>query len=237
VQRGDVAVLFSKSGESQELLQLAGQLRTRGVELIGAVCSTPSRLAQAVDLAVVLPLERELCPFNMVPTTSAAVQLLFGDLLTQAVMRAKQIELEAYAANHPGGQIGLRATVRVSDLMLRGGALPTTQPDATLEMALSEFSSKRCGCLLVVHEGQLLGIFTDGDLRRALQCHGQNLLQQRMGDLMTRCARSTEPGALAWHALQQMEADPQRPITVLPVVDQGLLVGLLKMHDILQAGI
>jgi arabinose-5-phosphate isomerase len=237
VQPGDLAVLLSKSGETQEMLHLAHQLRLKQVGLIGAVCTEQNRLMQAVDLAVVLPLERELCPFNLMPTTSTAVQLLFGDLLTQAVTRARRVEIETYAGNHPGGQIGLRTTVRVADLMLKGDALPVAAPEVTLEQALDAFSSKRCGCLLIVEQGQLLGIFTDGDLRRALQSHTKNLLQQRMRDLMTRCARTTVSTALAWQALQQMESDPQRPITVLPVVDDGILVGLIKMHDILQAGI
>jgi arabinose-5-phosphate isomerase len=237
MEQGDVAILLSKSGETEELLSLAAQLRRKQVQLVAAVSQRQSRLARAADFTVVLPIERELCPFNLVPTTSSTVQLLFGDLLSQAVMRSKNVQLDAYAANHPGGQIGLRATLRVGELMLKGDALPIAAPELTLKEALPEFSSKRCGCLLVVDQGKLLGIFTDGDLRRSLQKYADQLLQQPMRELMNPSSRTTESNALAWHALQLMEANRQWPITVMPVVDDGQLVGLIKMHDILQAGI
>jgi arabinose-5-phosphate isomerase len=236
-ESGDVAILLSKSGESNELMALAKQLRHKQVELIAAVCEPQSRLAHMADLTVVLPLQRELCPFNLMPTISATVQLLFGDLLTQAVMRAKQVQLDAYAANHPGGQIGIRASLYVRDLMLKGDQLPIASPEVTLQEALPEFSAKRCGCLLVVERHQLVGIMTDGDLRRALQKHAGQVLQQQLSTLMTPAPRTVRSDLMAWETLQLMESNPQRPITVMPVVDDGKLVGLIKMHDILQAGI
>jgi len=234
----DVLVLLSKSGESDELLNLIPSVRNKGARILAMVSNRESRLAKGVDRFVNLPLTKELCPFDLVPTTSAVLQLIFGDVLAVALMKAKGFSLDQYASNHPSGRIGRRITLRVKELMLTGDALPLCAPEATLGASLVEFSDKRCGCLVVVgKKKQLLGIFTDGDLRRSLQKHQQDVLEASIGELMSYSPRYIAADLLAWEAVKMMEADQKHPITVLPVVEEGQVVGLIKMHDLIQAGL
>jgi arabinose-5-phosphate isomerase len=239
VCEGDVFVFLSKSGESEELLNLIPYVRNKGAYLISWVSSLGSRLEKACDLSMHLTLERELCPFDLAPTTSDAIQLLFGNVLAVALMQLRNFTLQEYAKNHPAGRIGKRITMRVRDLMLRDQALPLCHPDELLMNLLVQLSDKRCGCLLVVdREGKMEGIFTDGDLRRALQKSGGEVLHQPIKTLMTTRFRSIHPEALAWEAMQLMESDQKHPIMVLPVLESsGHVMGLIKMHDILQSGL
>lgn len=235
---GDIVVLLSKSGETEELLTLLPALRNKGAELVAVVSNEHSRLARACDRVVLLPLAKELCPFDMSPTTSTVEQLIFGDLLAMALMRSKKISLEDFIQNHPGGRIGKRQLIRVRDLMLTGKKVPLGSPKDTLVDTLVELSNKQCGCVVIVDdEMRLEGVFTDGDLRRAIQKHGMQALQTSMEELMTKSPRFISPDALAYEALHLMEADQKRPITVLIVVDADKVVGVIKMHDILQSGV
>jgi arabinose-5-phosphate isomerase len=238
VTSGDAVLFLSKSGETDELLHLCPAIRNKGARLISVVSSLDSRLAKACDLNIVLPVSKELCPFNMVPTTSTMVQLIFGDLLAIALMNRKQFTVDDFAQNHPAGRIGKRMTFTVRDLMITGDRVPLAAPENILIDALSEFSGKQCGCLLVIDAAErLLGIFTDGDLRRSLQRHGAMVLHKSLRELMTTTPRFIHAKMLAYDAMKFMEADPKRPITVVPVVEDGKVVGILKMHDIVQSGI
>lgn len=239
VSEKDVFVFLSKSGESEELLSLIPTLRNRRVKIIGIVSNAKSRLAKASDVYIDLPLQQELCPFDIVPTTSAVIQLIFGDILAVALMRMKNFSLEEYVKNHPAGRIGKRISLKVSDLMITGSSLPICKPHDKLVNTLVELSNKRCGCVLVTDETEVLqGIFTDGDLRRALQSHGAASLQLPMKDLMIQTARWVAPHNLAWDAMRKMEGDQKNAITVLPVLtEHKKLLGLIKLHDIVQSGI
>lgn len=239
VDKNDCFIAFSKSGESHELLDLLPFIRKRGVKCAAIVSNERSRLARASDLCISLPVERELCPFDLAPTTSTTVQLLFGDLLAVALMRSKQIPLGEIAQNHPGGWIGRRISLKVFDLMLKEGDLPLCRETDLLIDSLHELSAKRCGCLLVVDDAQrLLGMFTDGDLRRAIEKKGSAALQIPLKELMSTHPRTISKDALAIDALRQMEEDPSRLIAALPVLGEwGTVSGLLRMHDILQAGL
>ncbi|MDE3056221.1 MAG: KpsF/GutQ family sugar-phosphate isomerase [Verrucomicrobiota bacterium] len=233
VSESDLVFLLSKSGETAELLQLLPFLKARNVKTIAIVSAEHSRLAKETDLAIHLPVERELCPYNLAPTTSTIVQLIFSDCLAMALMAKKSFSLPDFAANHPGGLIGRKIGYRVSDLMLKGDALPLCRTSDKLLDLLHELSAKRCGCLLVQEQAKCLGIFSDGDLRRLLELQGSNALTLPMSKLMTPNPRSIGPNALAIEALHHMEED--RPITVLPVIQEGTLVGLIRLHDILRA--
>lgn len=239
VSKDDIFIMLSKSGETDELLHLVPPLRNKGVKIIAIVNNEKSRLAKACDIAMVLPMEKELCPFDLVPTTSAATQLIFGDLLAVSLMMNKNFSIIEYAINHPAGKIGRSLTLRVKDLMLTGNDLPLCTPQDKLLDTLVELSNKKCGCVLIVDANKtLLGIFTDGDLRRALQKHGPKALDTSMQELMTKTGRSISEDKMAIDALQLMEADQKHPITVLPVIsEQRCVVGLIKMHDILQSGL
>ncbi|MBJ7449899.1 MAG: KpsF/GutQ family sugar-phosphate isomerase [Parachlamydiales bacterium] len=238
VNNQDLVIFLSKSGESDELIQLMPFLRNKGVKILAFVCKSHSRLANLSHQYIILPMQKELCPFDLAPTTSTSVQLIFGNILLIAYMRSKNISVDDFAINHPAGSLGRGIIVKVSDLMLKGERLPLCQKDDLLVNVLVELSKKQCGCLLVVNDQMALeGIFTDGDLRRSLTNRGTDVLQLKMKDLMHTDPKIIEPFLLAKRALEMMEADCQHPITVLPVIENQKLVGLIKMHDILQMGI
>jgi len=235
----DVVVMISKSGESDELLQLVPFIRNKGARVLSIVQQKNSRLEKICNDTIVLPLAKEVCPFDTVPTTSAVTQLIFGDILAIALMKKKNFSMEQYALNHPSGRIGRRLTFKVKDLMLTGDQIPTCDSNDKLGDTLVELSNKKCGCILILDkERKLQGIFTDGDLRRSLQKHGSQALDHSMSLLMNSSPRFITEETMAIDAMQQMEQDPQRPITVLPVIskDQQIL-GIIKMHDIVQAGL
>ncbi len=239
VTKDDIFIFISKSGESDELLNLIPFIRNKGSSCIAIVSESNSRLSKAVDLSMTLPIDKELCPFDLAPTTSTSIQMIFGDVLTIALMRIKNFTIDQFATNHPGGKIGKRITLRVRDLMRSGEMIPQCYPENALKDILGEQSNKQAGCIFVTdHSDILVGIFTDGDLRRSLQKHGAKALDLPMKELMTKKPRSTKPDVFAWDAMKYMEADQKRPITVLAVADDNhKLVGFIKLHDILQSNV
>jgi len=238
VHSQDLILLLSKSGGSQELLDLLPYMIKKGAETIAVVSQKDSRLAKACDHSILLPVEREICPYDLAPTTSTAAQLIFGDCMAVALMQAKNFTIGNFAANHPAGLLGRKITLKTSDLMLAGDAIPFCHPNERLIDVLHILSMKRCGCLLIVDEKRrLLGIFTDGDLRRAIESKGSDALQFALNHLMNPSPKSIGPDLLAIDAMKRMEEDLLRPITVLPVVQEGSVIGILRMHDILQAGL
>lgn len=239
VSQEDVFIMISKSGESDELLQLIPTLRNKGVKIAAITHNGNSRLAKACDLSVVLPTEKELCPYDLAPTTSTVAQMILGDVLAIELMLQKNFTLAEYAMNHPAGKIGRRLTLKVKDLMLSGKDIPLGKPQDKLVDSLVELSNKRCGCVLILDAAQkLLGIFTDGDLRRALQGKGPEALNMSLQELMTKTPKWIGIDELAAEALHVMEGDQKHPITVLPVLDHSKkVVGIIKMHDIVQTGV
>lgn len=234
----DILVIFSKSGETEELLQLLPSVRNKGALIIAVTSNCNSSLVKGAALFVELPCRSELCPFDLAPTTSTEIQLLFGDVMAIGLMQKKGFGADKFAQNHPHGQIGRRLTLRVKDLMLDKALTPLCFAQDKLQDVLNDFSNKRCGCLVVIDsEKKLKGIFTDGDLRRALQAKGEQVLKESVGNLMTSSPKSIDSTALAWDAMKLMEADQKHPVMVLPVIEGERVVGLIKMHDIIQAGI
>lgn len=232
----DLVVFISKSGQSSELVQFATAAKKKNVRTMAWVCSSGSPLANLVDFVMQLPIEREICPHNLAPTTSAAVQLIFGDVMAVALMDSNKFSLEQYAINHPAGFIGKQICERVSDVMNTGDALPLCGPDELLQDVLVELSKKRLGCLIVVDKDMRpLGIFTDGDLRRSLEEKKESILKMPMGDLMTRSFLHINPKELTSKALQVMEG--QKKIMMLPVIENDKLVGILHMHSILSCDV
>jgi len=235
----DSFIVFSKSGESDELMQLVPAIKKKGGQVIGIVCSDQSRLSRLCDFVLQLPFLAELCPFDLAPTMSTTYQLLLGDLLTIALMKHKKFTLDDYALNHPAGRIGKRIIMKVEDLMLRDSRIPVCNPTDLLTEVLFELTDKRCGCVLVTDSSKKIkGIFTDGDLRRSLQKYGTKVLNMRIEELMTVNIKTINPYTLAWDALKLMEANPQQRLAILPVVDEEeKVVGILHIHDIIQSGI
>lgn len=236
VNEGALVFMLSKSGETAELLDLCPALKNKGARLIAVVMNSASRLAKKCDISFSLPSLKELCPYDLVPTTSTLAQLVFGDLLAMVMMRLNRVSLHDFIQNHPAGRIGKRQILRVKDLMLQGNDLPTCSANDLLGDILVELSNKRAGCICIIDENKnLLGMFTDGDLRRSLLAFSVDALKKPMSALMTKNPRTVGPDVLAFDAMRLMEE--KHPITALVVVDQGVCVGLLKMHDIVQSGI
>ena len=182
----DILVLMSKSGNSEELITLIPYALAKGVRLIGVTSNGTSEIATRSHYHVFLPLERELCPFDLAPVTSTAIQMLFGDTCAVAIMLGKGLTKVDYAKNHPAGRIGKRLILRIEDLMKKFEDLPLCSPDDTLMNALPALNEKGFGCILVVNEcRELLGTFTDGDLRRSLARHGGGLFSMTMNSLVS----------------------------------------------------
>ncbi len=232
----DLVVLISKSGQSDEVLNIAKLMKKRGIRTIAWVSTKTSPLGMLCDLVMYLPIEREICPFDLAPTTSTAIQLIFGDVLAVALMQAKKFSIDQYAMNHPAGGIGKMIADRVEDVMSKGDELPLCKGNQMLKEVLVELSRKRCGCLLVVDdEGKLEGVFTDGDLRRALEGSGEAVLSLQMSKLLTKQCLFATPQMLMLDALKLMEGE--KKVMMLPVIEGLKVVGLIHLHHILSKGI
>ncbi|KAI6674914.1 hypothetical protein NL676_002820 [Syzygium grande] len=234
----DVLVLFSKSGNTEELLRLVPCARAKGAFLISVTSAEENLLKRCCDMNVYLPLERELCPFDLAPVTSTAIQMVFGDTVAIALMGARNLSKEAYAANHPAGRIGKTLIFKVKDVMKQQNELPVCREGDLIMDQLVELTSKGCGCLLVIDEGyHLIGTFTDGDLRRTLKSSGEGIFKLTVGEMCNRNPRTIGPDAMAVEAMEKMESPPS-PVQFLPVIDhQNVLIGIVTLHGLVSAGL
>ncbi|CAI9757310.1 unnamed protein product [Fraxinus pennsylvanica] len=233
----DLLVLFSKSGNSEELLRLVPCAKAKGAYLISVTSVKPNGLMGLCDLNVHLPLERELCPFDLAPVTSTAIQMVFGDTVAIALMGARNLSKKEYAANHPAGRIGKSLIFKVKDLMKKKEELPVCKEGDLIMDQLVELTSKGCGCLLVIDDGyHLLGTFTDGDLRRTLKASGEGIFKLSVGEMCNRNPRTIGPDGMAVDAMQKMESPPS-PVQFLPVIsDDNILIGIVTLHDLCGSG-
>lgn len=232
----DVFIALSNSGEGAELLAIVPAVKRQGAALIALTGDPQSTLAREADVHLYAGAAREACPLNLAPTASTTAALALGDALALAVMQAKGFSRDEFARSHPGGALGRRLLTHVSDVMRGGEALPRVGVEATLAQAIAEVTRGGMGMTAVVEaDGRVAGIFTDGDLRRALgrPQGAAALASARVADLMTRAPRTIAAGRLAAEAVQLME---QHRITQLLVTDdEGGLVGALNTHDLLKA--
>lgn len=233
----DVLILISKSGESEEIVRLLPSIEAIGPKVVAFTGAADSRVALAADIVLDCGVEREADRLNLAPTASAIVAMALGDALAMVVASRKQLTPERFALAHPGGALGRRLTIKVDHLMHSAGEHPVVQPGTSVRDVVVEITSKAMGAVNVVDgEGKLVGIITDGDLRRALQRH-DNLLDLTAAELMTAKPITVALGTMAFDALHVMEDRPSQ-IMVLPVVDaEGKAVGILRVHDIVKAGL
>jgi arabinose-5-phosphate isomerase len=237
VTTGDVVVLLSNSGETDELLAVLPHLRRRGVAIVAIVGDLRSSLARRCDVALDAGAAREACPLNLAPTSSTSVALALGDALAIAAMQVRQLTPDDFAFNHPSGQLGKRLTLKVEDLMHTGPDRPVVSADTAFLEVVGAISAGGLGAVTVERDGTLLGIVTDGDLRRAVQRRDRDLERLVARDVMTTTPISVGAGALAYDALRMMEDRPNQ-IGVLPVVDElGHCVGLVRLHDLVRTGL
>jgi arabinose-5-phosphate isomerase len=240
VAREDVVIALSNSGESEELLAILPALLARNVPMIAIVGNLASTLAQRASVVLDASIEREACPLNLAPTTSVVVAMALGDALAMTLQKRRNFRPEDYALNHPGGRLGRRLTLRVRDIVPFGpDTLPQVTPDASFQDVLCEVSVKHLGAACVTDgDGHLIGIIAESDLRGALQKHGADALNLTARAIMNpRPVIVLSPDQLAYDALQQMENRP-RAISVAPVVDaEGRCLGMLRVHDLVRAGL
>jgi arabinose-5-phosphate isomerase len=235
VSNKDVILFFSYSGTSDEVVKLLPPLKERGVPIVSIVGNIKSLLALESDVALDGSVAQEACPLNLAPTSSTTVALSLGDALAVALSLRFDYREETFAHNHPGGTLGRRLTVKISDLMKTGEELPWVDLDSSLDVVVAVVTDKKAGAALVrgARDGKLAGLITDGDIRRAALKHKAALFTLKARDVMTANPVSVDPTDKAIRALELMENRTSQ-ISVLPVVDShGACVGLVRLHDLL----
>ena len=232
----DVVIAISYSGESDEIARILPLVKRRGAKVIAITGRAGSTLAREADVHLDAAVAKEACPLNLAPTASTTATLALGDALAVALLEARGFRSEDFAMHHPGGALGRRLLVHVEDIMRTGDRLPRNKPDAMLPEAIVEMSAKGMGMTCIVDpQDKLLGIYTDGDLRRTLEKH-DSIRSLRVADVMTRSPATIAPGRLAAEAAQLLEARDLGGKLVVTSAD-GRLVGALTFHDLLAAGV
>ncbi|CAA6817483.1 MAG: Arabinose 5-phosphate isomerase (EC [uncultured Thiotrichaceae bacterium] len=231
---GDVVILLSNSGSTDELLSIMPVLRRLDVRMIAMTGHPDSEMARAAHFHIDTSVDCEACPLGLAPTSSTTAALVMGDALAISLLEARGFTAEDFARSHPGGRLGKRLLVHVQDIMHTGAEIPKVLPQADIRETILEITRQGLGMTTVVDENdQLLGIFTDGDLRRSFE-NSNDMRGTQVKDLMTRHSMTISPEALAVSALNAMQ---DKSITVLPVVQEDKIVGIIHMHDLLRAGI
>lgn len=234
VEARDVVLAISNSGESQEIQALIPVLKRQNVTLICMTNNPESAMGRAADIHLCIRVPQEACPLGLAPTTSTTATLVMGDALAVALLQARGFTAEDFAMSHPGGALGRKLLLRVSDIMHSGDEVPTVNPAASLRDALLEITRKNLGLTVICGpDAHIEGIFTDGDLRRIFDM-GINLNDAKIADVMNRGGIRIRPTALAVEALNLMQ---DRHITSLLVAENDQLLGVVHMHDMLRAGV
>ncbi len=233
VAAGDVVLAISNSGESDELAAIIPALKRLGVTLVAMTGRPDSMLAQHADIALSSAVDQEACPLNLAPTTSTTAQMVLGDALAVALLDARGFREEDFARSHPGGSLGRKLLMHVRDLMRSGDHVPQVEADTAFTEMLREMTGKGLGFTAIADaDGRVLGIFTDGDLRRLIE-NGADLRALRAADVMHTGPRLVSADALAVDAADVMEQ--HRITSVLVVDEQGRLVGALNSNDLMRA--
>lgn len=231
IVKGDALLAISNSGETDEILALVPSLKRLGAPLLSLTGNPSSNLAQASDVHLDVSIAREACPLGLAPTASTTAALAMGDALAMALIERRGFTVEDFAVLHPGGRLG-RKLLRVEDAMHAGDQVPRVVPGAPMREVLFEMTRKRLGMTTVVDDaGRLLGVISDGDLRRQMEKHGNAVFERTAADCMTREPVTIGGRELATQALNLMEA---RRITSLVVVDDGRVRGVVHLHDLWQ---
>ena len=234
ISENDVALALSNSGETGEIISILPIIKRLGVPLLSITGNPASTLATLSDASINASIEKEACPLGLAPTSSTTAALVMGDALAIALLESRGFTEKDFALSHPGGSLGRRLLLHVSDIMHQGDAVPITQDTHFVSAALLEMTEKKLGMTAIINaKEQLIGIFTDGDLRRMLE-NSIDIHQTQIHRVMTQGATTIGPEKLAVEALQIMQ---EKQINALLVTDNGQLVGALNMHDMLRAGL
>lgn len=238
VTANDVVIALSNSGETGEVLHILPSLRRIGAKIIAMVGNADSTLAQNADVVLDVGVAKEACPLGLAPTSSTTAALAYGDALALALLQKHHFTANQFAIFHPGGSLGRKLLLTVGDIMHKGEENPLVRGETTVQEALFVITDKGLGAVSVIDgSGVLLGLLTDGDIRRGLR-KGVDFLRRPVTELMTRSPKTITQDKLAAQALHLMESNQPKPITVLPVIDGGnRVIGLLHMTDLVRQGV
>lgn len=238
VTEGDVVIALSNSGETGEVLHILPSLRRIGAKLIAMVGNPNSTLAKNSDIVLNVGVTREACPLGLAPTSSTTAALAYGDALALALLSKRKFTASQFAVFHPGGSLGRKLLLTVEDIMHSGTENPLVKADISVQDALFVITDKGLGAVSVVDDvNKMLGVLTDGDIRRGLS-KGVDFLKRPVTELMTASPKTITKEKLAAQALHIMESNRPKPITVLPVVDaENHVIGLLHMTDLVRQGV
>lgn len=237
LEKKDIVLAISNSGETDELSQILPLIKRYGNKLIALTGKDKSTLARAGDVVLDVSVEEEACPLGLAPTASTTATLAMGDALAVALLEKRGFKQEDFAMRHPGGKLGKRLLLKVQDLMHMGDELPMVYEDTLMKGALVEITSKRLGVTGVMNKRhELVGIITDGDLRRALERY-TDLLERTAGEVMTKNPKWIEAGTLAAQAVQRMEEYAITSLFVFDKAGEGSPRGIIHLHDLLKAGV
>ena len=230
--KNDVMICLSKSGSNTETVDLVKQIKKLGIKLIGITSDKNSFLAKNADYSIVNKIEREACPNNLAPTTSTSMQLLIGDLIAICLMSIKEFKSEDFALYHPSGSLGKKLTLKVSDIVNYNSS-PKVEINLSIKDAINEISSKMYGATAVLDKNIVVGIITDGDIRRVLN-QNKNPMNLKVNEIMVKNPKFVSGDMLGSEALNLMN---KSKITQLLVIDDGHYKGMIHMHELLKAGL
>ena len=234
VRKEDVLIALSKSGATEELISLLPMFKRLNIPIIGMFGKIDSPLGREADIILHIDVDEEACPFDLAPTASTTASLVMGDAIAVTLLKMRGFTEEDFANLHPGGSLGKRLSLRVSEIMKKGTEVPIVKEDTSLKDAILEITSKRLGVTCVVNEeGLLTGIITDGDLRRLLE-KTLDIKDMRASDIMSKKPKVMKSSVLASFALQTME---NFKITALIVAEEGKPVGIVHLHDLVDLGL
>ena len=238
VTADDVVIALSNSGETGEILNILPSLRRIGAKIIAMVGNANSTLAKNSDVVLDVGVEKEACPLGLAPTSSTTAALAYGDAIALALLQKRNFTASQFAVFHPGGSLGRKLLLTVGNIMHKGEENPLVSAETTVQEALFVITDKGLGAVSVVdEEGKMLGVLTDGDIRRGLS-KGVDFLQRSVADLMTKAPKYITADKLAAQALHLMESNQPKPSTVLPVLDENkVVIGLLHMTDLVRQGV
>jgi arabinose-5-phosphate isomerase len=233
ITQEDVVIALSNSGNTEELVAVLPAIARRGAKIVAMTGKLDSALARQADLVLDCGVEKEACPLNLAPTASTTAALALGDALAVVVLKARGFSEEDFALSHPGGSLGRKLLTHVSDVMRKGDRIPTVAPSASISNAILEITKKGLGMTAVVGaNNKLLGVFTDGDLRRLIE-QGLDLRGLLVSEVMNSAPKCISPDKLAVEAVRMMEVSHISQVVVTD--EQGHIVGALNFHDLFEA--
>ena len=233
IDKKDIVLLISNSGETDEIINILPSLKRHCKEIASLTSNNKSSIAKSADIKIQLKSKKEACPLNLAPTSSTTNALVFGDALAIALLEAKGFTQKDFASSHPAGKLGKKLITQVEDLMHKGNAVPKVSADTILDKALLEITKKNLGITLIVEKTKLVGIFTDGDLRRCIN-KKVDIQNTKIKDVMTKKFKTINSDALAIDAANIME---DNKIFTLVVIDKNKHIGVISMHDLIEARI